>query len=238
MNRTRSFCLAAFLLFSMALTSCAVVQHSAVDPEPRENEWWVKRHESFNERARQGDVDLIFIGDSITQGWEGSGKDAWEKYYGPRKAMNLGISADRTQHVLWRLENGNIDGITPKAAVIMIGTNNYSDNSGREIGEGMIAIVEKLRANLPEMKILILAIFPRGEKPNEYRAKLAGASHLASSAADDEMVYYVDIGEGFLESDGSISGKIMPDFLHLTPKGYEIWADAIEEKLSELLGED
>ena len=103
-----------------------------VMPVPRDGDW-MKRHESFNERAKQGDVDLIFLGDSITQGWEGKGAvPIWDKYYGGRKAMNAGIGGDRTQHVLWRLDNGNIAGIKPKLAVIMIGTNNAgSDSSGR-----------------------------------------------------------------------------------------------------------
>ena len=98
----------------------------------------MKRHESFNERAKQGDVDVIFLGDSITQGWEG--KDAvpvWNKYYGARKAMNAGIGGDRTQHVLWRLDNGNIAGIKPKLAVIMIGTNNAGSDTPEDIAAGI-----------------------------------------------------------------------------------------------------
>lgn len=217
--------------------SIAVAQHSAVDPTPRESEWWTARHESFVERARRGEVDIVFIGDSITQGWEGAGKQVWEKYYGRRKVMNLGISGDRTQHVLWRLDNGNLEGITPKAAVIMIGTNNHRDNSAKEIGEGIVAIVQKLRDRLPEMRILLLAIFPRGEKPNEWREKLAEASRIAARTVASTKVHYLDIGSGFLNSDGTISKEIMPDFLHLSPEGYEIWASAIEQKLAELLAQ-
>ncbi|REK17238.1 MAG: GDSL family lipase [Planctomycetota bacterium] len=197
------------------------------------------RHEKINERVKQGDIDLVFIGDSITQGWEGNGKDVWKKYYDKRNAANLGIGGDRTQHVLWRLENGNIDGISPKLAVLMIGTNNSNgnDNTAEEIGAGITAIVEKLRKELPEMKILILAIFPRGEKPSPQREKNAKASEIASKLADDEMVYYLDIGPNFLEEDKTLTREVMPDLLHLSPKGYEIWAESIEPHVAKLMGE-
>lgn len=213
--------------------------HSAVTPVSRDQARWQERHASFNERAKQGDVDLIFIGDSITQGWEGSGKNAWASHFAPLKAMNLGISGDRTEHVLWRLDHGNIDGIKPKAAVIMIGTNNFRANSPREIADGQVAIVKKLRERLPGMKILLLAIFPRGEEAgNPDRANLAEASKLAADeVADGKMVVAMDIGQKFLQPDGSLSKDIMPDFLHLSEKGYEIWAEAIDAKVKELMGE-
>ncbi len=239
MNRIRP----AYLFISVVLaTSCVSVSsppptHSAVTPVPRKDKGWVDRHESFNKRAAQGNVDLIFIGDSITQGWEGGGKEVWAKYYAPRKAMNLGISGDQTQHVLWRLDNGNLEGISPKAAVIMIGTNNHQANSAREIADGIEAIVKKLRAKLPKMKIVILAIFPRGEKPNEDRTKLAEASAIVSKMADGKKIFYLDIGKNFLGPDETISKEIMPDFLHLTPKGYEIWASSIEPTVKQVLGE-
>ncbi len=211
---------------------------TTVQPVPREG-GWIDRHNKFNDRVKQGDVDLLLIGDSITQGWEGAGKDAWAKHYGPRKAVNLGIGGDRTQHVLWRLENGNIDGIKPKLAVLMIGTNNSNgnDNTAEEIAAGIEAIVQKLRSELPETKVLILAIFPRGEKPNPQREKNAKASEIASKLADDKMVYYLDIGPKFLTEDGTLTREIMPDFLHLTPRGYTIWAEAIEPTVAQLMGE-
>lgn len=214
-------------------------KHSAVTPMPRSGKSWESRHAKFNEAAKKGDIDLVFIGDSITQGWEGAGKEAWQKYYGHRKPLNLGIGGDRTQHVLWRLENGNIDGIKPKLAIVMIGTNNSNgqDNTAEEIGEGIQAIVKKLRSDLPETKVLILAVFPRGEKPNSQREKNAAASKIASELADDKMVFFMDIGKEFLEDDGTLPKEIMPDYLHLSPKGYEIWASAIEPKVAELLGE-
>ena len=211
---------------------------TTLQPVPRDGAQ-MQRHKKINERVKQGDIDLVFIGDSITQGWEGNGKDVWAKYYGSRKAANLGIGGDRTQHVLWRLENGNIDGISPKLAVIMIGTNNSNgnDNTAEEIGAGIKAIVKKLRKELPEMKILILAVFPRGEKPSPQREKNAKASEIASKLADDDMVYYLDIGPKFLTEDGTLTREIMPDLLHLSPQGYEIWAESIEPSVAELMGE-
>lgn len=231
------------LLLACVLTLTAAAARaddvpSTLKPEPREG-GWMDRHNSFNERVKQGDVDLLFIGDSITQGWEGAGKDVWAKHYGPRKAVNLGIGGDRTQHVLWRLENGNIAGIKPKLAVLMIGTNNSNgeDNTAEDIGAGIQAIAKKLRKDLPETKVLILAVFPRGEKPNPQREKNAKASEIASQLADNEMVYYLDIGPKFLEADGTLSREIMPDLLHLNPKSYGIWAESIEPTVAKLMGE-
>ena len=211
---------------------------STVVPVPRDG-GWMNRHQSFNERVKKGNVDLLLIGDSITQGWEGAGKDAWAKHYDKRNAVNLGIGGDRTQHVLWRLDNGNVEGISPKLAVLMIGTNNSNgtDNTAEEIGAGITAIVKKLREKLPQTKVLILAIFPRDEKPTPRREKNAKASEIASKLADNQNVFYLDIGSKFLTPDGLLTKDIMPDYLHLSPQGYTIWAEAIEPKVAELMGE-
>ena len=212
-------------------------QHSAIIPVPRG--WWLQRHLQVNERVKKGDVDLLFIGDSITQGWETGGKEVWERYYGQRKTVNLGFSGDRTQHVLWRLDHGNIDGISPKAAVVMIGTNNSNadDNTAEEIADGIIAIVTKLRQRLPNTKILLLAVFPRGEGPSPQREKNAQASRLAAKIADGKMIHYLDIGPLFLDQNRILSKEIMPDLLHLSEDGYKIWAQAIENQLAEMLGD-
>jgi beta-glucosidase len=226
---------------SLVLTGCGaeVKTHSAVTPVARGDEGWVKRHESFNARAAQGNVDLIFIGDSITHGWEGAGKEMWAKYYAKRNAVNLGIGGDRTEHVLWRLQHGNVDGISPEAAVLMIGTNNSNgqDYTAEEIGDGITAIVHELRSKLPRAKILILAIFPRGSEPSPQREKNAAASEMARKLADGKMIHYMDIGEHFLQPDGTLTKDIMPDYLHLSPLGYQLWAVAIEGKLREMLDE-
>ena len=196
------------------------------------------RHQLINSRAIPGQVDLLFLGDSITQGWERGGKEAWEKYFGHRKPMNAGISGDRTQHILWRLDNGNIKGITPKVAVLMIGTNNAGANTSEDIAAGIAAIVAKLRKELPETKILLLAIFPRGaDKTDVYRKVTEGANAIIAKLADDKSVFYMDLAPKFLAADGTLSREIMPDLVHLSPKGYEIWGSSIDAKLAELLGE-
>ncbi len=192
----------------------------------------------MNARAKQGHVDLIMIGDSITHGWEGAGKDVWNKYYGKRHALNLGIGGDQTQHVLWRLDHGNIDGISPKLAVLMIGTNNSGSNSPEQIAEGVRAIVDKLRAKLPQTKVLVLAIFPRGpDNHDPLRQVNAKANRIISKLADGRTVFYLDIGPKFLQADGTLSHEIMPDLLHPNAKGYEIWAEAIEPTVAKLMGE-
>lgn len=210
---------------------------AALKPVPRD-EKWMKRHESISARAKQGEVDLLFIGDSITQGWEGNGKGVWAKYYGPRKAMNAGIGGDRTQHVLWRLDNGNLDNIEPKLAVLMIGTNNSRDDKAEDIAAGVKAIVEQLRSKKPNTKILVLAIFPRGpDRENPNRRTNVAANEIIKTFADGNMVHYLDISENFLADDSSLVKKQMPDLLHLSPIGYAIWAESIEAKVAELLGE-
>jgi lysophospholipase L1-like esterase len=215
-------------------------RHSAVNPAPRSDDWWKERAEKLNRSvAETADTQLIFIGDSITQGWEGAGAKVWEERYTALKAVNLGIGGDRTQHVLWRLENGNLEGIHPKAAVVMIGTNNSNgiDNTAGQIIDGVTAIVQRLRTAVPETKVLLLGIFPRGENINEQRGKLLQINQVLAKLDDGEHVHFLDIGHRFVTSQGLIPQDIMPDFLHLTDKGYRIWTDAIEPKLKELIGE-
>ena len=210
--------------------------HSAIDPVSRDRGGWMGRHEKMNERVKQGNVDLVFIGDSITQGWEGNGKGVWKKYYGKRNAVNLGIRGDRTQHVLWRLDHGNLDDISPKLAVVMIGTNNSRENTPEEIADGVEAIVGQLRSALPETKVLLLAIFPRGENGQDERRRVnQDANERIAKLNDGMRVKYLDIGQGFLEDDGTLTREIMPDLLHLSEKGYTIWADAIESAVAEAL---
>ncbi len=211
-------------------------QDSTITPMPRDG-WHMERHKKFNERAKQGDVDLVFIGDSITQDWEGNGQAVWKKFYGNRKPMNLGISGDRTEHVLWRLDNGNIDGINPKLVVMMIGTNNISaGNTAEDIAAGIETIVQLLHKKLPETKILVLGIFPRDETPNQNREKIAAINKQIKALADNRSIDYLDIGSKFLRDDGKLSKDIMPDFLHLSPTGYEIWAEAIEPNVAKIIG--
>jgi lysophospholipase L1-like esterase len=205
---------------------------ATVTPASRDG-WWMKLHDSFLEQTRKGNIDLLFLGDSITQGWNNNA--VWKRFYGPRHAANFGIGGDRTEHVLWRIEHGEIDGIHPRAAVLMIGTNNAGSNSADEIAQGITAIVKELRKRLPETKILLLGVFPRGQKPDATRAKLEEVNKQVSRLDDGSHVTYLDIAKAFLEPDGTLSREIMPDYLHLSAKGYRLWADAMEPTLWRLL---
>lgn len=229
----------SFILAAMASASQA--QHSAVEPAPRGDKWWQDRHESMNKKvAAEGEkAQVIFIGDSITQGWEGEGKAIWAERYADMRAINLGIGGDRTQHVLWRLDNGNLNGLNPKAAVVMIGTNNSNgeDNTAEQIADGVSAIVARLRSMVPHTKILLVPIFPRGENINPQRGKINQVNQIIQKLADGEYVIWTDFGHKFIDNSGRIPKALMPDFLHLSPAGYQIWADSIDPSLRAILGE-
>ena len=223
----------------------------AIQPVPRDA-GWLKRHEGFNEISRKGEAPLVFLGDSITQGWSGKGKATWEKYYTPRGAANFGIGGDRTEHVLWRLQHGNFDGLSPKLIVLMIGTNNTGHVgraqkelngatyhcSAEQTAEGVKLILDTLKRKCPRSKILLLAIFPRGEKPEDpLRRQNEATNALIARFADGQTIHFLDIGSAFLQPDGILTRAIMPDLLHLSEAGYEQWAAAIEPKVKALLGE-
>ncbi|MBN2021871.1 MAG: DUF1080 domain-containing protein [Pirellulales bacterium] len=234
----RRAALAALLLALVSVSRAAELakKHAAIEPVPRSGPGWKARHAAMNARVKQGNVDLVMIGDSITQGWEGPGKNVFNEFYGGRNAANLGIGGDRTQHVLWRLQNGNLDGIAPKLAVLMIGTNNSGDDTPEEIADGVAHIVALLREKLPEMKILVLAIFPRGPDGADPRRQVNQKTNaLIAKLADGRQVEYLDIGPRFLRGDGTLSRDVMPDLLHLSPGAYRTWAEAIEPVVSKVL---
>jgi lysophospholipase L1-like esterase len=201
---------------------------------------WVKRHEGFAAEAKKGECDLLFLGDSITDGWRNKPKAIYEAAFGAYKPLNFGISGDRTQHVLWRIQNGEMDGIKPKAAVLMIGTNNIGQKDPEKAEsaiEGIKAIVAEIHKRSASTKVLLLGVFPRGEKSdNPHRATIKEINAAVAKLDDGgKTVQFLDIGEKFLGADGTISKEIMPDFLHLTEKGYQAWADALKEPLAKLM---
>lgn len=217
-------------------------QPQAITPEVHKGT--EKRHESFNAISKEGKAQLVFLGDSITQGWEGGppggGKDIWAKHYANRNAANFGISGDRTEHVLWRLDHGNFDGLSPKLIVVMIGTNNtgHRKDKPEDTAAGVRAILGKLQQKCPTSKVLLLAIFPRGEKPDDEMRKLnVDANKLIEKFADNKTIFWKDIGNLFLDDKGVMKKDLMPDMLHPTTEGYKIWADAIEPDIVKLLGE-
>jgi beta-glucosidase len=204
--------------------------NSAIRPVPRN----AAKHDSYVELAKKGDIDLLLVGDSITDLWRNS-TETYATYFGKYKVGNFAISGDTTQGVLWGLQNGEGTGFQPKAIMMMIGTNNSGANTGAEIAEGNGAIVMELRKDFPNAKILLLAIFPRNAPTSPARKVNADASAIYSKLADNKHVFYMDIGQKFLSPDGSISTEIMADGLHPTAKGYVIWGDAVKDKLAELM---
>lgn len=242
----------------------------------------IPRHKEFLRRIEQsqGVGEVIFLGDSITHGWEG--QKAWQEHFGSFKPVNLGIGGDQTGHVLWRITDGHeLDHLSPKAAVIMIGTNNIGGHSAQQIAGGIKAIVEELKRQKPNIKVLVLGVFPRGnaleadlsleqiaegmkpineelkkETPDVKRLntlvrnlrqqrgtigaanlnkKVAEINAIIANLDDGKTVFYKDIGKEFLDQNGGLSGDIMPDYLHLSAKGYDIWGKAIKADIEKLV---
>lgn len=232
-----------FLFCSALLAISALAENTAIIPVLRtEPTNWVARHEGFLAEAKSGKFEVVFIGDSITDGWRKKGLEVWNKFYAPRHALNLGIGGDRTQHVLWRIEKGELDGLKPKVAVLMIGTNNTGKekdgsprNSTPEIIEGVTAVVKAIQAKLPRTKLLLLAIFPRGTVDAPQRDQIKEINQALAKLDDGKRVKCLDIGKVFLADDGSIPRTIMPDLLHPNEQGYRLWADAMEPTLAAML---
>ena len=211
------------------------VKVNAKTGEP--NERFMQMHEKFVEQAKRGDVGLLFLGDSITQGWGGQ-REIWERHFGKYKPANFGIGGDRTQHVLWRIENGELEPpMKPKAIVLMIGTNNSASDPAEKIASGIEKIVATARQKTGA-KVLLLAIFPRGESPEKaanQREVINAVNERIKKLDDGKNVRFLDLSEKFMNGDGTISKEIMHDYLHLTRKGYQTWAEALEEPLREMM---
>ena len=195
------------------------------------------RHEGFVATAKQGNIDLLLHGDSITDWWQlEANKPVFDKYFGSLRTANFAVAGDTTQGVLWGLRNGEGQGFQPKAVMLMIGTNNSGQATGPEIAEGVGAVVLELRRNFPAAKILLLAIFPRALPGDPVRDKLAEANRIISRLDDQKNVFYMDIGAKFLDDKGMfLPESFRPDNLHPQAKGYEIWGEAVSAKLAELM---
>lgn len=221
---------------------------STTIPVTQDRSWpsydWRKRHEAVTALVQKQKPDVLFIGDSITHFFGGEkldlplrGPNTWDEFYKPRNAADIGFGWDKTENVLWRLTHGEIDGIEPKVAVVMIGTNNTGTCPASEIVEGITAICDTLHQRLQTTKILLLGIFPRGNPDNPARPKIAEINTAISKLDGKNGVTYLDISKAFLQPDGTISKDIMPDLLHPNEKGYRLWAEAMEPTLKKLLGE-
>ena len=206
-------------------------------------DWWLPRHEKKLEEKRKlvaagTPPEVVFIGDSITEGWEKSGSAIWQRQYARYHALDLGFGGDATENVLWRLQHGEIDGIAPKVVVLMIGTNNtgHRGENPQTTAAGIKRLLDEIHQRLPATKVLLLAIFPRGEKPEDSQRRLnERVNGIIAGYADGRDVVFLDFGKAFLNPDGSLSRDVMPDLLHPGEKGYAIWQRAMDARLQQLL---
>ena len=232
--------LLGFAFLSIWPASVSAEQIKATIPAPQTASWWSARHARAVARIQQGPVDLLSIGDSTRQGWEEDGRRVWDTFYGRRQAVNLGFNSDQTDNVLWRLQHGEIDGITPKLAIVMIGTNNATrrEDPPEETAAGVHAILTTLRTRLPQTKILLLAVFPRGQSANDQLRRVNQAVNERLRAfADQRHVFFLDLGPRFLDKAGRLYEEVMPHALHPNERGYRLWAEGMEELVKTLLGE-
>ena len=216
--------------------SCAL----AVEPRTVEYPWmsverWHQMNDGLKARAAQGDVDVLFLGDSITEMWD---RNQWDSHFGKYRAANFGIGGDHTGNVLWRLKNDGMDKLRPKVVVLLIGVNNFGlcNEQPEQVTRGVQAVVAQLRTLYPDAKILLNGILPNGESAQDERRAKAKAVNSDIAAMDDgRHVFFRDYGARFLEPDGTIAKETMGDFLHLTPKAYGTWGDALAPEIARLL---
>jgi beta-glucosidase len=192
------------------------------------------RHEQFLQRIAQGPVGLLFLGDSITDWWPRKGEFSWLKF-APYQPADFGIAGDRTEHLIWRITHGELDGIDPKVTVIMIGTNNVDRDTPQWAAAAIQKIIGIVQEKLPKTKILLLGVFPRDGHDSLHRQKNAAVNEIISKFANGDSIQYLDIGQSFLQPDGDISPQIMPDGLHPSEKGYELWYEAMQPQLEGMM---
>jgi lysophospholipase L1-like esterase len=251
------FCKSVLLALLLAAGQChAQAPAPAPAPKPSASEafpkkddgTFLKKHEAILARAKSGPVGLLFLGDSITERWR-IAPHIWESYYGKYQPANFGIGGDRTSHVIWRIEHGELDGIAPKVVVLMLGTNNSLDYNAEQIAAADRKLVSMIRARLPDTKILVLGIFPRG--PRDREGNPITQAHIDEAAKrmqtidavnrdlarldDGKTIRFLNINEVFLGQDGRIPRAIMPDQLHPGAAGYQLWADAMQPLLESML---
>jgi lysophospholipase L1-like esterase len=224
-------------LLALILGTGPIVAQETTAPLPRRDDpLWMKRHELLRQRAQKGPAEVVFLGDALTQGWEGLGQEAWKKQFEPLKAINLGSGGDRIENVLWRITEGQeLGGLKPRVVVVLVGGNNLPRNSAAEIVTGVEALVKAVTRAHPQARIVLTGLLPRGSRPSDkYRAKIAEVNK-GLARLDGGLVRYLDIGPRFLDSKGEIPAELMPDGQHLSARGYQSWAEALRPVLDELL---
>lgn len=220
-------------------TASPQADNPATTPGPRTDQGILPRQTEVLRRAREeGPADVVFLGDSITQGWEGAGKAVWARDLAPLGALNLGVSGDRTEHVLWRLQEAPITRLEPRVVVVMIGTNNlgHGSSNAEQTLAGVRAVLTTVREQAPQAAVVLLEIFPRGERMNAMRGDIAQINQ-ALRAHPPQGVRTLALGDRWVQADGTISREVMPDLLHLSALGYEQWSQGLLPTLKELLAD-
>jgi lysophospholipase L1-like esterase len=198
-------------------------------------ERWNRMFTDQAESARKGGVDLMFVGDSITEGWP---KPVWDASFGRFRPANFGIGGDHTGNLLWRLRDKRIAGLRPKVVVVLIGVNNFGhcNETPAQVFSGIKAVVATLREQYPAARVLLNAVLPAAQSPaSGLRARIVELNRMVATLADGRQVVVRDYGPLLTNQDGSIAPEIMFDFLHLTPKGYQVWADAVRPDIAALM---
>ena len=233
--------LAASFVLCRTRAAETATTNTALNPLQRPEMPWHERHQQFAERAHRGDFNLLFLGDSLMDFWRTRGKTAWNRCLAPLESVNFGASGDHIQNLLWRLQNGELDGAHPKLVVLLIGMNNLRTNdywccTPPQVAEGITAVVTEIHQRCPQSRVLVLGLFPEGQKPDEPgRARVKEVNQLLAKLDDGKMTRVLDLGPKFLEPDGTLPDTIMPDFRHPNEKGYQIWADAMLPVIKEML---
>lgn len=224
---------------ALALLGFLAMQKPVAVSDRLDEPWWKARHEHCQRMTTYGRADVAFLGDSITQGWEGAGEPVWDTEIAPLKCANFGFGGDRTDHVMWRLENGELIAMHPKVVVLLIGTNDIGqDRSPEQAAEGVKTIVSTLRTELPRSQILLLGLLPRARNSSDpLRLGVTQATDLFKSVADGSRVRFLDIGASFLRPDRTLNSDLMPDFLHPNREGYELEARAIVPIIRDMLAD-
>jgi beta-glucosidase len=204
---------------------------------------FIRHHENRKKWVTEQEVDLLLIGDSIMFEWSRGAGEIWKQYNGHRKAVNIASSGDQTQHMLWHIQSGGLDGMkdrNPKVVELLIGTNNRGDPAlkGQDTAAGILALLKEIHHRLPNSKILLMALFPRGWKPDDPgRLRNNQINEIIKTYADGKTVIWVDLGHLYLDADGNLSRELIKDGLHPSLQGYTAWAEFMEPMIKELLGE-
>ncbi|WP_309380785.1 GDSL-type esterase/lipase family protein [Cerasicoccus frondis] len=228
----------ALALSVSAIAYADATANPAANPEMRNT--WLDQHNSIEKRLKQSGSEIVFIGDSITYNWaSGSrGKSVWDKHYAKMGVFNMGISGDKTENILWRLQNGSLAEVNPKVAVVLAGINNIHRDSAEQIAEGVEAIVNEVLSECPSCQVVLMGLFPRGYKPDApERAKILKVNQIIAKMAENPRVEYLDIGDQLLDENGYYTKEMSPDALHPLAPGYEIWANAMNPIIFEMLAQ-